>query len=149
MIPEQMSTAVDLSPTGVYTWETAQQIQTGKHMTPATFAQRLQQLREEAGLSQYALAKKTGLTKQAVSRLELGQREPSWRTVQLLAAALGASCEAFTDPGLHLPEEKPPAPRGRPRKSAVEAPAEQTAPEKPPRGKASKGKRAGKSRGET
>jgi transcriptional regulator with XRE-family HTH domain len=90
-----------------------------------TFAQQLQDLREQAGLSQYALAKRTGLTKQAVSRLELGQREPTWHTVQLLALALGVSSEAFSDADLQLPDVEPAAPRGRPRKQA-EAPQPRT-----------------------
>src|SRR5262245_21398525 len=59
------------------------------------FAERLRQLREKAGLSQYALSQLSGLTKQALSRLELGEREPTWDTVQQLAAALGVSTEAF------------------------------------------------------
>jgi hypothetical protein len=60
----------------------------------------------------------TGWTKQALSRLELGQRAPTWHSVQLLAAALGVRCEAFGDPDLELRKEEPAAPRGRPRKNA-------------------------------
>ena len=86
-----------------------------------TFAAKLAEQREAAGLSQYALARKSGLTKQAVSRLELGTRSPSWETVQLLARALGVSCEEFTDPGLALPEPPPARPPGRPRKAAAAA----------------------------
>jgi transcriptional regulator with XRE-family HTH domain len=84
-----------------------------------SFAARLQALREAAGLSQYALAKKSGLTKQAMSRLELGENEPTWQTVQLLAAALEVDCSAFVDPDLRLPEESPARPRGRPRKTGT------------------------------
>jgi transcriptional regulator with XRE-family HTH domain len=65
-----------------------------------TFAERLRSLRESAGLSQYALAKRSGLSKQAISRLEFGVNEPVWSTVQLLSAALGVSCESFVDPVL-------------------------------------------------
>jgi transcriptional regulator with XRE-family HTH domain len=86
-----------------------------------TFARRLQTLREAAGLSQYALAKRSGLSKQALSRLELGDREPSWTTVQSLAAALSVSCEAFVDPAIaaRIPvAETAPAP-GRPRKATA------------------------------
>jgi transcriptional regulator with XRE-family HTH domain len=43
------------------------------------------------------LAKRSGLSKQAISRLEFGDREPAWSTVQLLAAALGLSCDEFID----------------------------------------------------
>jgi transcriptional regulator with XRE-family HTH domain len=86
------------------------------------FADRLARLRDAAGLSQYALAKRSGITKQAVSRLEKGEREPSWETVQRLALALGVDCRAFTDPDLKLPPEAPPAKRGRPRKVPPAAP---------------------------
>ena len=41
------------------------------------FAARLTELREEAGLSQYALAQKSGVSKQALSRLEKGELERS------------------------------------------------------------------------
>lgn len=87
-------------------------------MPSVNFAGRLRELREGAGLTTYALAKKCGLTKQALYRLEQGGNEPTWQTVQLLAVALGVSCEAFTDPTLQPPAEtEPPRPRGRPRKS--------------------------------
>lgn len=87
------------------------------------FADRLQELRKAAGLSQYALARKAGLSKQALSHLELGNRGPAWNTVQLLAAALGVSCEAFSDPDVKPPPEGPPAKPGRPRKGNKPAPA--------------------------
>ncbi|SRR5579871_118991 len=87
--------------------------------TPSFFADRLRGLRESAGLSQYALAKRAGLSKQAMSRLEMGEREPTWVTVQRIAAALGVSCEAFTDPDIARLARStgPPARPGRPRKS--------------------------------
>jgi transcriptional regulator with XRE-family HTH domain len=81
-----------------------------------TFGEKLRTLREAAGLSTYALARLTGITKQALSRLEKGGREPTWGTVQLLAAALGVSCEAFTQP-VQLPAVEPSRPPGRPRKA--------------------------------
>src|SRR5437660_1129785 len=70
-----------------------------------SFARKLTELREAAGLSQYALAKVSGLSKQALSLLELGQREPNWETVQRLALALETDCRTFIDEGLELPEE--------------------------------------------
>jgi transcriptional regulator with XRE-family HTH domain len=82
----------------------------------SAFADRLRALREGAGLSQYALAKRSGLSKQALSNLELGNREPTWTTVQLLAVALGVNCEEFVDPNVRPPEQVPDRPRGRPRK---------------------------------
>lgn len=87
------------------------------------FSELLAELRERAGLSQYALARKAGLTRQALSRLELGEREPTWHTVQVLATALGVSTEELRDPDLEMPAEQPPPPRGRPRKQPPPAPA--------------------------
>lgn len=105
-----------------------------------SFAARLKALREAAGLSQYAVAKRSGLSVQALSRLELGDREPKWVTVQRLAVALGVSCEAFIDPTI---QAVPTAvqPRGRPRKMKTgEAPHDfEPAAKKRPRGRA-KGK---------
>lgn len=63
---------------------------------PATFAARLRQLRTAAGLSQYALARRSGLSKQALSRLEAGLRpDPAWSSVQALADALGVPVAEF------------------------------------------------------
>jgi transcriptional regulator with XRE-family HTH domain len=96
-------------------------------MSVERFGMRLKELREAAGLTQPALAKKAGLSKGGVADLEQGRREPSWATVQDLAAALGVDCTAFTQaPAERAParpgrpakpkEEKPKRPRGRPRK---------------------------------
>jgi DNA-binding XRE family transcriptional regulator len=84
-----------------------------------TFAEQLRVLRENAGITKYALAKRAGLTKQAVTRLEAGQNLPNWETVQRLAQALGATCQDFTDPGLMIPsaEESAPGKPGRPPKA--------------------------------
>jgi transcriptional regulator with XRE-family HTH domain len=111
------------------------------------FARRLREVRERAGLSAYALAQKAGLSRQAVSHLELGEREPGWQTVQLLALALGVDCNEFRDPAIRLPRPAAPRPRGRPRKapppgeaaregSARQGPAEE---EKPARTRRRKG----------
>jgi transcriptional regulator with XRE-family HTH domain len=83
----------------------------------AYFAERLRTLRERQGIpSAYALAKITGLTKQAMSLLEMGRSDPSWSTVQLLALALDVDTSEFIDPDLELPEVEEAKPRGRPRK---------------------------------
>jgi transcriptional regulator with XRE-family HTH domain len=81
------------------------------------------------GLSQYALAKKSGLSRQAVSNLEAGNRESTWQTVQLLAAALGVDCTSFLDPNVKPPEEERARPRGRPKKDAS-SPSAEVAPKK-------------------
>lgn len=81
------------------------------------FGQRLAELREGAGLTQYRLAQLAGLSKQAVSKLEKGDNQPNWETVQVLALALGVDCTAFADRAITLPPEQPPGHPGRPRKA--------------------------------
>jgi transcriptional regulator with XRE-family HTH domain len=65
------------------------------------FAARLREQRTRASLTQGELAERAGLHLHSVTKLEQGDREPSWATVQALARALGVSCEAF------VVEEKP------------------------------------------
>ncbi len=87
-----------------------------------SFAGRLHAAREAAGLTQYALAKRSGVSKQALSKLEMGEREPGWETVQRIAAALGLDCSTFNDPAIAASVGgEPPRPRGRPRKDAPPA----------------------------
>lgn len=66
-------------------------------LVASEFAVRLRKLRADAGMSQYALAKASGVSKQAVSQLESGDSEPTWATVQKLARALGVSVADFDD----------------------------------------------------
>ena len=80
------------------------------------FAKKLQAVRESKGITKYALAKLSGVSKQALSNLESGVREPTWDTVQKLALALGVDCTAFADQALTLPDQAPARPRGRPKK---------------------------------
>jgi DNA-binding XRE family transcriptional regulator len=108
-----------------------------------TFAARLKQLREEAGLTQRELAERAGMHLLGVAKLEQGLRQPTWATVETLARALGVNCMAFE--GTSGPAEPPPArPRGRPRKGAGPAPSGE-----PPAGEGgpAKGKGRGKKRG--
>jgi transcriptional regulator with XRE-family HTH domain len=74
-----------------------------------TFADILKRIGEDAGMSQYALAKQSGISKQALSQLELGTSKPTWDTVQALAAALGVDCTAFQSSR----SEKEPKKRGK------------------------------------
>lgn len=63
---------------------------------PHTFADRLQQFRERAGLTRAELADKAGLTRQYVTGLEAGRwPDPSWSTVLALAVALGVTPNDF------------------------------------------------------
>jgi transcriptional regulator with XRE-family HTH domain len=43
------------------------------------------------------LAKRAGLSRQTLSLLELGKREPTWATVRVLARALGVTCLEFDE----------------------------------------------------
>lgn len=56
-----------------------------------TFGQRLARLREDAGLSQSALARRIGSSQSAVSQIEAGERSPSYGMLVQLAEALGVS----------------------------------------------------------
>jgi transcriptional regulator with XRE-family HTH domain len=76
------------------------------------FAARLRELREQKGFTQKQLAELAGMTLSGVTHLEQGLREPSWATVQALAAALGVDCTAFQQE----PSERPAAGPGRPPK---------------------------------
>lgn len=80
------------------------------------FARRLRQLRDAAGLTQAQLAEKAGLHRQGIAKLENGEREPAWGTVQALAKALGVRCSSFENG--QAEEAGAPKPRGRPRKDA-------------------------------
>ncbi|MHB1424601.1 MAG: helix-turn-helix domain-containing protein [Gemmataceae bacterium] len=62
-----------------------------------TFAERLRELREQAGLTQARLAETSGLPLGSIRNYEQGQREPYWQVVFKLADALGVSVEAFKD----------------------------------------------------
>ncbi len=59
-----------------------------------TFAARLRHLRTQAGLTAYALAKKSGVSKQTISNLESGRiHSPSWDVAGKLADALGVTLD--------------------------------------------------------
>lgn len=67
-------------------------------MNASTFAAKLKALREQAGLTQAALAARAGLTQQAVALLEAGARRPGLATAQALAQALGVTLAEFEEP---------------------------------------------------
>jgi transcriptional regulator with XRE-family HTH domain len=80
------------------------------------FAGRLKELRQKARMTQPQLAEKAGLSKAGIAHLEQGLREPSWTTVQALAAALGVDCLAFkAAPAAGTKAAR----RGRPSKNAA------------------------------
>ena len=64
---------------------------------PARAGTRLRALREAHGWTQQHLAVRSGLTHEAISRLELGRRHPMAATVAALAQALDVPAERFVD----------------------------------------------------
>lgn len=70
----------------------------GKPQLPP-FARRLVALLERAGLTGYELAKRSGVSKQTVSNLLRGRKQPSWKTVQALARGLDVTTELLRDDG--------------------------------------------------
>jgi transcriptional regulator with XRE-family HTH domain len=65
---------------------------------------RLKRLRTEKGLSQTALARKAGMTKQMLNAVESGRSHFSPASLARIADALGCEIKEL------LPEEPPPAP---------------------------------------
>lgn len=63
--------------------------------TRKPFGMRLHELRKAAGLTQASLGKAAGLHSMTISKLELGEREPTWGTLCALADALGVSVGDF------------------------------------------------------
>jgi transcriptional regulator with XRE-family HTH domain len=81
-----------------------------------TFAEKLQELRGKAGLSQAQLAKASGIPVWTVRGYEQGRREPLWNVLFKLAKALGVTCEAFAGCEDVAEESPPKAERSRKRK---------------------------------
>lgn len=52
---------------------------------------RIEQVREEKGLTQSALAREMGVSQSAVSQIEAGERNPSYDMLRQIAAALKVS----------------------------------------------------------
>jgi transcriptional regulator with XRE-family HTH domain len=63
-----------------------------------TFPARLRELRELAGLTGPQLAERAGTSKDSISKLERGDRAPSFRLAAALAAALAVSCDDLLRP---------------------------------------------------
>jgi transcriptional regulator with XRE-family HTH domain len=62
-----------------------------------TFADKLKELREKAGLTQAALAVASGLSLGAIRDYEQGNKEPVFRSGVKLARALDVSVEALAE----------------------------------------------------
>src|SRR5262249_6652051 len=63
----------------------------------ATFAERLRQLRERAGLTQEQLAQASGVNIWTIRGYEQGRREPSWRGLLDLGGGRGGKAGACAD----------------------------------------------------
>jgi transcriptional regulator with XRE-family HTH domain len=90
---------------------------------PSAFGSTLKALREAAAMTQQQLADKAGMHRFGIAKLEQGVRQPSWDTVQALAAALGVDCTAFAAAQPMAQAAKP----GRPPKAPAEPPADKPA----------------------
>ena len=62
-------------------------------MSPRQFAMSLRQIREDRGMTQEALAKKAGVSRAYLSRLEMGRHDPPLSRLRKLAAALKVPIE--------------------------------------------------------
>jgi transcriptional regulator with XRE-family HTH domain len=78
-----------------------------------TFAERLRQLREKAGMTQTGLAEASGLPLGSIRNYEQGQRDPYWPVVFKLAAGLDVSCEEFADCTPSVPQTRASAKKRR------------------------------------
>jgi transcriptional regulator with XRE-family HTH domain len=80
-----------------------------------SFAETLQRLRKEAGLSQSELALRSGMSLDSLRNWEQGRTLPKIDVAMRLAHALGVDCTAFMDAEdvAAKPEPKKPARRKR------------------------------------
>lgn len=58
---------------------------------------KIKTLREQLGLSQQELAKAAGVAQSSIHYIETGQKSPTTRTLQKLAAALGVPASELLD----------------------------------------------------
>jgi transcriptional regulator with XRE-family HTH domain len=85
---------------------------------PTGFAQRLQRLRHEAGMTQQSLAAKVGIDIMTISRMEREQFEPTWPMVLALARALETTPDSFMpEDGVYDGRPKPRPKRDQSKKS--------------------------------
>jgi len=85
------------------------------------FSEKLQHLRQQAGLSQAGLAEQAGLSVRSIQNWEQGHRGPSALVILALAAALQVPADVLLKELANDAEKgrkQPKRPRGRPRKDA-------------------------------
>jgi transcriptional regulator with XRE-family HTH domain len=81
-----------------------------------TFAEKIRELREGAGLSEAKLANAAGMAFGTLHNYVLGTRKPSFTAVLKLSRALGVTCEAFAGCEDLADEPEPAKKPRRPRK---------------------------------
>jgi transcriptional regulator with XRE-family HTH domain len=85
-----------------------------------TLGDRIRQARERVGLSQIELARRIGLSKNAMNSIETGDADPRASRIVAIAQELGVSTDALLlgRPATVKKAHKPQAKRQRPRKAA-------------------------------
>jgi DNA-binding XRE family transcriptional regulator len=81
-------------------------------MIAERFGKALKRLRAQRKLTQKQLAEKSGLSQNAISHWENGEREPGWSAVVQLAEALGVDCRAFLE-SIEPEQKKPKTKKGK------------------------------------
>ncbi|MFC1460983.1 helix-turn-helix domain-containing protein [Verrucomicrobiota bacterium] len=66
-----------------------------KEFSGRKIGQRLREIRESRGLTQQALAERSGITSQAITQVETGRRKPSFGTLVAIAQGLGMSLDSL------------------------------------------------------
>jgi transcriptional regulator with XRE-family HTH domain len=115
-----------------------------------TFAEKLRQLRDVAGLTQEQLAERSGINLWTIRGYEQGRREPNWKGVLCLAKALAVAAEVFAECEESDSNEELAKPRGRPRKAegdVGDSAATPQAEEMPPAQHKPRGRKARRPRG--
>lgn len=85
-----------------------------------TLGDRIRQAREQTDISQAELARRIGLSKNAMNAIEAGDTDPRASRIVAIARELGISTDALLlgAPATGSREHTPPAKRPRPRKAA-------------------------------
>jgi transcriptional regulator with XRE-family HTH domain len=86
----------------------------------ANLGQRIRQAREQAHVSQVELARRIGISANALCSIEAGETDPRASRIVAIAQELGVSTDTLLlgKPATGHREHKPPAPRRRPRQAA-------------------------------
>lgn len=83
-------------------------------MGKITLGRAIADARERAGLTQKALAEKSGLSKRSIEQWEAGAREPTAVSLAKLGASLPITCDQLHAAALAAdPPARTPQPRGR------------------------------------